>query len=151
MNQVIIFDARVVAKARVNKVGDRTLVNVRVADNPIGQKNKDRYQSRFVECTFSGFDADRAAALDKGDVITVMGEMFNREYTMQDKGAKPKKGKKAAGGEKRMSFEIPYCSLKQSPFKEKAEAEEEVEEGPELEDGDDPFDEATDGDDADQE
>lgn len=106
MNKNIIFDARVVTKPRVNKVGERTLVNVRIADNPMGQKNKDRYMTRFVDCCFSGFDVDRAKKLDKGDVITVVGELFHREYEKTGEG----RGKKAKK-EKGLAIDMPFAQL----------------------------------------
>jgi hypothetical protein len=130
LNVVTLFDVRVVFEPRVSQVGDKTLVTVRVADNPRGEKNKAKYLSRFIDCTFSGFDADRAQTLEKGDVITVTGEEFEREYDPNAKGKKGGKGKAAAkgkkgakapaagDGEKRIVKEIPFARLMIAPWKD---------------------------------
>lgn len=138
MSNVFVVTGRVVGEPRTNQVGDKELTTIRIADNPVGEKAKKRYISMFVNCTFTGFDGDRAQTLQKGDVITVSGQLQLREYDPSaSKKTKGGKGKaKKGSGEVKLDHDMPFARLENAPWrndeesdeKEEAEGEEESEE-----------------------
>lgn len=89
--------ARVVREPNVRQVGDKTLVTIAVAENPIGEKAKNRYETMFIEGTFSGREGERAAGLAKGAIVGFYGSMGLRTYDKKD-------------GSKGLSFEVPYAT-----------------------------------------
>jgi single-stranded DNA-binding protein len=107
-NTISIFDGRLVEDPRIVKTKDgKTLVSLRIADNPIGKESK--YIATFVSFLLgeglSRIVQDRR--LSKGDVVAVAGEFRLREYEKTGGGDKKKK----KGGEVGISYEIAYPSV----------------------------------------
>lgn len=75
--------------------GDLTFVTATVVDNPIGEKAKARYESLFIDITFTGKRGELVATLKKGDMIATHGWVGIRTY--EDK-----------NGKTRIQGEMPY-------------------------------------------
>lgn len=61
--------------------GETTFVTATVVDNPIGEKNKARYEPLFIDVTFTGRRGELVAGLKKGDMIATHGWVGIRTYT----------------------------------------------------------------------
>lgn len=84
MNNYTILDARLVGEPKSVKLRDgKSLVKVRVADNPPGKRD-DKRPARFVTCKSFGKQGEALARLSKGDVISVHGALGIEKYEQKD-------------------------------------------------------------------
>lgn len=84
MNIYTITDARLVEDPKEIELGGNKLTKIRVADNP---PNKERNLTRYVDCLVGNRNAPIAARLAKGDVITITGNLVQREYEASGNGS----------------------------------------------------------------
>lgn len=138
----VIPDGRLVEDPRTFETKDKkTLVSIRVADNPVGGKDS-KYKPMFVSFVLNEqlgkIVLERGLA--KGDVVSVSGDLRIREY--EKKGGGKGKKKKAKDGDVGLSYEIPFVNSfriqsckadnepeQEEPDDEETEDEDETEEG----------------------
>lgn len=83
-NLHVVKEARLVKDPVAKDVGGKTLVEVTIAENPWGDKDKERYSPLFITATFSGNAGQTALGLRKGDSVAFEGPMFFRQYVRKD-------------------------------------------------------------------
>ncbi len=77
----VIKRARLIADPKVRTHGERTFVEIAIAYNTYGAKDKERYvDSYIVNVTVSGAPAERIGQLRKGDTVTAQGTIQERLY-----------------------------------------------------------------------
>lgn len=89
MNTYTILDARLVANPKTIDANGKTLVTLRIADNPQGLKKdadpKDKRRARFVTLKAWEKQGELMAKLSKNDVISVSGELVKEVFLNKDK------------------------------------------------------------------
>ncbi|MBA2630534.1 MAG: single-stranded DNA-binding protein [Thermoleophilaceae bacterium] len=109
MNVYSILNGRIVADPREFEAGGKTLMSLRVADNPMGNKDK-RYETIFVDVVLGEGLANvcRERGIGKGDVVSVSGELKLEKWKPR---AGAKKSKKSKGGEEGgINYKIPFVN-----------------------------------------
>lgn len=77
----IIKRGRLISDPKPRQVGDKNLLEIPIAYNTYGGKAKERYvPSYIVNCTVGGPAAERLSQLKKGDTVTAVGTIEEREY-----------------------------------------------------------------------
>jgi single-stranded DNA-binding protein len=82
----IVRRGRLIKDPTTRTVGadKKELTTITVACNPFG-KNKDRYETMFVDATYAGNMGARAQGLRKGDEVSFSGCLLMRTYERKDK------------------------------------------------------------------